>query len=84
MQPIVRQFTAAGNFIVPLNTYTRVGCAYSASLAVVVKPLANKGDITSVISTIASATGGSISYPADALLVTTTGATKFTVIQYGD
>lgn len=83
MKPIISNLTGAGDHVIRLNNRGRVGVAYSADVAVVVKPLANKDDNSSVIATIASATAGNFNYPADGLLVTTTTDTVLSVIQYG-
>ena len=84
MQPIKRTITGAASLVVPLTTYGRVGCSFSADVAVIVSPLTDRDDATSVIEAIASATGGSFAYPADAVLVTTTATTNVVLLQYGD
>lgn len=84
MKPIISELTGAGDHVIPLNHYGRVGVSYASDVAVTVKPLANKDDSTSDIATIASSVQGSFLYPADGLLVTTTADTVLTVIQYGD
>ena len=45
--------------------------------------LIDKNILTSIVETKASATSGNITYPAEALLVTTTADTTFSVLQYG-
>jgi len=83
MRPVTQTLTGAGDHVIPLCHYAETGVSYHASVAVVVKPLVNKADTTTVIETIASATSGNFSYPADALLVTTTANTVINVLQYG-
>ena len=84
MRPITKTLLGIGTHIIPLTTYGEVGVSYASDVATIVKPLANKDIVTSVIATISSSTSGNFLYPADALLVTTTANTVFTVIQYGD
>lgn len=83
MKPIKRTITGAASLVIPLNHMGEVGCSYYADVAVIVKPLADKSDITSIIDTIASATSGNFNYSADAILVTTTGTTSVIVNQSG-
>ena len=84
MQPIKRTITGAASLVIPLSTYGRVGISFYSDVAVIVKPLADKDDSTSIIETIASATSGNFAYPADAVLVTTTATSNVVVVQYGD
>lgn len=84
MQPVKRTITGIASLVIPLNHYGEVGCSYYADVAVIVKPLADRSDATSIIATIVSATSGTFAYPADAILVTTTETTNVVVNQYGD
>ena len=84
MRPIKRSYAGAGSYVVPLNRYGKVGASYFASANVTVSGLADSEDPASIIATLGPGTGGSIDYPADALLVVTTGAADITVIQYSD
>lgn len=68
--------------VVPLNTYGKVGASVVASGAAALTVLANKDDVTSVISK--GIVTDVIDYPADAILVTTGIGQTVTICQYGD
>lgn len=79
MNPIKRTITGAASLVIPLNTYGRVGVSWYADQAVTVAALADREDATSVIETPVT---NPLTYPADALLVTTTVTTNVIVNQY--
>lgn len=84
MRPIKRTITGAASLVIPLNHYGDVGISYFGSNAIVVEPLADKEDVSTVIETKASSTSGTILYACNALLVTTTITTDVVVNQFGD
>lgn len=81
MQPIKRTITGAASLVIPLNHYGDVGASWYADQTVTVAALADKDDATSVIETPITTP---LTYPADALLVTTTVTTNIIVNQYGN
>jgi len=84
MQPIKRTYAATGTYIIPLNTYGRVGFSYYATKSVTVKPLADKDLATSIIDSITAGTGGVWAYPADAVAVVVASTNTDVIIsQYG-
>lgn len=81
MRPSVKVISVTPQ-VVPLNTYGKVGASILISGAGTLAVLANKDDVTSVIS--AGITTDTIGYPADAILVTNGVGQTLTIIQYGD
>lgn len=84
MRPIKRTITGAASLVIPLNHYGEPNISYWADVAVVVEPLADKDDVTTVVETKGSATSGTVLYACNALLVTTTATTDVIVNQFGD
>lgn len=83
MQSRNRGLNGAGDHIVPINHYADTGVSFYASLSVTVKPLADENDAASIINSGVTGTGGTITVPAAALLVTTSADTLFTYVQSG-
>lgn len=82
MRPIITLITTDPE-IIRLSTYARVGAGIAISGAATVAAIANKDDVTTLITGAVTA-NSILTCPADALLVTGGIGQTVTVLQNGD